>query len=57
MAETKQYLDYDGLVRVIELIQTAFPTKQITVEAYFFAFYQILYIKEINSIKNYGRTK
>lgn len=33
MAETKQYLDYDGLIKIIELIQVTFPTKQITAEA------------------------
>ena len=33
MAETKQYLDYNGLIKIIGLIQTTFPTKEITAEA------------------------
>ena len=33
MAETKQYLDYNGLVKFVELVQTTFPTKAITAEA------------------------
>ena len=33
MAELNKYLDYEGLVKVIELIHSNFPTKAITAEA------------------------
>ena len=33
MAESNKYLDYEGLVKFVELIQANFPTKEITAEA------------------------